>query len=80
MTIQRIRNLYDAQPFQPFTIHLADGRQIPVVHREFMSVAPSGRTIVVHQPDDTLNIIDLLLVTDLEMLPNGPASSKRRRR
>ena len=31
--------------------------------------APSGRTVVVMQPDDTLNIIDLLLVTDLELKP-----------
>jgi len=79
MTIDRIRNLYDDQPFQPFIIHLADGRQVTVHHREFMLTVPSGRTIVVCQPDDTLNIIDLLLVTDLELKPtaNGP---RRRRR
>jgi hypothetical protein len=69
MTIERIRDAYDKKPFQPFVIHLADGRSIPVLHREFMMAAPSGRTIVVQQPDDTLNIIDLLLVTDLELKP-----------
>jgi hypothetical protein len=69
MTIERIRDAYDKKPFQPFVIHLADGRTIPVLHREFMMAAPSGRTIVVQQPDDTLNIIDLLLVTDLELKP-----------
>ena len=69
MTIERVRELYDMQPFRPFVIHLADGREIPVVHREFMLTAPSGRTIVVCQPDDRLNIIDLLLVTDLEIKP-----------
>jgi hypothetical protein len=78
MTTDRIRSLYQARPFQPFTIHFADGRKVPVVHHEFM--IPSGRTVVVQQPDETLNIIDLLLVTDLEILPNGPASSKRRKR
>ena len=30
---------------------------------------PSGRTIFVVQPDDTTNIIDLLLVTDIELKP-----------
>jgi hypothetical protein len=69
MTIERFRDFYDAQPFQPFVIHLADGRHIPVHHRDFVMAAPSGRTVVVQQPDDRLNVIDLLLVTDLEVQP-----------
>jgi hypothetical protein len=76
MTIEQVRQLYNAAPFRPFTIHLADGRQIPVKHREFMALSPSGRTIVVYQADDTSNIIDLLLVTDLE-IKNGERSKGR---
>jgi hypothetical protein len=67
MTIEQLRNLYNAQPFRPFVIHLADGRAIPVNHREFIMSVPSGRTLIVAQPDDTVDIIDLLLVTDLEL-------------
>ena len=74
MTIEQLRNAYSAQPFRPFIIHLADGREIPVRHREFMMAVPSGRTVVVCQPDDTLNIIDLLLVTDLEIAPSAKSS------
>ena len=79
MTIEQIRNVYNAQPFQPFVIHLADGREVPVRHRDFMMAVPSGRTIFVCQPDDTLNIIDLLLVTDIELKPVGNGSRKRRK-
>jgi hypothetical protein len=79
MTIEQLRNVYDSKPFRPFVIHLADGRQIPVLSREFMLTAPSGRTIVVYQPDDTLNLIDLLLVTDLEFHPPSNGSSRRRK-
>jgi hypothetical protein len=79
MTIEQLRNVYDAQPFQPFIIHLADGRSVPVHHREFIMSAPSGRTIIVAQPDDTFNIIDLLLVTDLELKPAANGSRKRRK-
>jgi len=79
MTIEKLREMYNAQPFQPFVIHLADGRAIPVVHREFIMAAPSGRTIIVVQPDDSMNIIDLLLVTDLEVKPAKNGSGKRRR-
>lgn len=80
MTIEKIRDLYNAQPFRPFVMHLADGREIPVHHREFIMTVPSGRTIVVVQPDDSLNIIDLLLVTDLEIKAVSNGAGKRRRR
>ena len=75
MTIEQVRARYNAKPFRPFIIHLADGPQIPVLSQEFMLTAPSGRTIFVVQPDDTLHIIDLLLVTDLEV---KPSTGKRR--
>ena len=78
MTIERLKELYDAQPFKPFVLHLADGREIPVRHRDFIMAAPSGRTIVVMQPDDSLNIIDLLLVTDAELKLTRNGSRKHR--
>ena len=78
MTIQRIRELYDVEPFRPFILHLADGREIPVVHREFLASAPSGRTVIVFQPDDSFNIVDLLLVTDLEVKRTNGSKSKKR--
>lgn len=80
MPIERIRELLDVQPFRPFTIHLADGREIPVHHRELIIAAPGGRTLIVVQPDDKMNIIDLLLVTDIEMKVGRNGSSGKRRR
>ena len=80
MTIEQMKRTYDAQPFQPFIIHLADGREIPVQHREFIMSAPSGRTFAVALADDTFTIIDLLLVTDLEIKPRAVASSPKRRK
>ncbi len=79
MTIEQLRNLYNAQPFQPFVMHLADGRQIPVQHREFITTAPSGRTVVAYQPDESMNIVDLLLVTDVEVKPASNGSGKKRK-
>ncbi len=79
MTIEQLRNLYNAQPFRPFVMHLADGREVPVHHREFMMTVPSGRTVFVCQPDDTVNIVDLLLVTDLEIKPTAEGAGRRRR-
>jgi hypothetical protein len=80
MTIERLRELYNAEPFQPFIIHLADGREVPVHHRDFIMAVPSGRTIFVAQPDDSVNIIDLLLVTDLELNRRKNGRQRRSRR
>jgi hypothetical protein len=80
MTIERIRELYYAQPFRPFVLHLADGREIPVVHQEFLMALPSGRTLYICQPDETVNIVDLLLVTDVEIKPQPNGAGKRRKR
>jgi hypothetical protein len=76
MTIDQMKAAYQAQPFRPFIIHVADGREIPVNHREFIMTVPSGRTIIVAQPDDTVNIIDSLLVTDLELKSPTNGSGK----
>jgi hypothetical protein len=78
MTIEQMRKAYEAQPFLPFTLHLADGREILVRSREFMTAAPIGRTIGVHQPEGRRNVIDLLLVTDLEFESNTRRGASER--
>ncbi len=79
MTIEQVRVAYNSRPFQPFILHVADGRNVSVHHPENMAFSPSGRTITVYQPDDTSHVVDLLLVTDLETRPAPRASAKRRR-
>jgi hypothetical protein len=78
MTVERFREVISAKPFRPFTIHLADGQAIPVASKEFVAPSPSGRTIVVFQPDDRMNILDLLLVTNLEVEPATATTRKRK--
>jgi hypothetical protein len=72
MTAEQLRALREANPFRPFTIHLADGRILTVPHRDFVSLSPSGRIIIVYQPNDAFNVVDLHLVMDLEVqAPTG---------
>jgi hypothetical protein len=75
MTVDQLRNVCTAQPFQPFTIHLADGRDSFVRHPDFIMTAPSGRTAIVYQPDDSFNIVDLQLVTNLEVVPGSSGAA-----
>jgi hypothetical protein len=78
MTINQIRRLHQALPFQPFRLHLADSRSLDVNHPEVLAISEPGRTISVAS-DGAFEIVDLLLVVSLEML-NGHARQTRRRR
>jgi hypothetical protein len=81
MTLEQFKKLYEKTPFQPFVIHMADGEKIQVHSREFILAPPTGRTIVVWQPeDDAFNIVDLLLVTNLKHKRNGNGSPPARKR
>jgi len=79
MTIEQLRLLHLAQPFQPFDIHLADGRTLSVEHPELLAHAPTGRTFAVAHPDGVFEIVDLLLVVSLEPRTNGSSRRGRRR-
>jgi hypothetical protein len=80
MTVQQLRKLHQARPFEPFEIHLADGRALPVTHPELLAIAPPGRTIGVGLRDGTIEIVALPLVTSLKPISNGRARSRRMRR
>lgn len=78
MTIDQVKQVYNAEPFQPFQMHMAGGRHVSVASREFLAAAPSGRTVIVYEPDDSFHVIDLLLVTDLELMARKNGGGKRR--
>ena len=80
MTINQLRRLHQAQPFQPFRINLADSRSLVVSHPELLAISEGGRTIIVVTGDENLyEVVDLLLVTSIEVL-NGQAKSHKKRR
>jgi hypothetical protein len=66
MTIQEFRKMLAAQPFEPFIMHLADGRVLPVPHREFVLVIPNSRTVIVALEKGGFEFVDLLLVVGVE--------------
>jgi len=74
MTLEEMRTVNSANPFRPFVIHLADGRELPVRHPEFLLLPPVGRVMHVYQPDGSASHVDVRLVTELEF------RSRRRRR
>jgi uncharacterized protein Veg len=66
MRAEEIRKAMNAAPFRKITLHLANGRKLTVNHRDFISVNPSGRTVVVHKLNDSWEAIDVRLINSIE--------------
>ena len=72
MTTDQFRATLHQVPFRPFTIRMADGRSFDVAHRDFVAQSPTGRTAIVFQSDESYSVLDLLLMSELEVHPaNG---------
>jgi len=73
MTTEQFRATLHQQPFRPFTIRMADGRAFEIAHRDFVAMSPSGRTIIVFQSDENYSVLDLLLMSELQVANGRPA-------
>jgi hypothetical protein len=62
MNVAAIQESLHRQPFQPFTLRLADGRTVPVPHPAFIAV--SQRTVMVIRPD--FSILEPLWIVSIE--------------
>ncbi len=67
LTTEQFRNAMTRRPFVPFVIRLADGSGIPVRHPEHVATSPSGRTVLAFHDDESHTVLDLLLVTRLDV-------------
>jgi hypothetical protein len=50
MSPERIKQILNQQPFQPFTIHTGDGSTVDVLSKEFAFLYPGNRTLHVSVP------------------------------
>jgi hypothetical protein len=67
MTTERFQAVLHQVPFAPFTIRMADGRAIEVPHPDFVAHSPTGRTVIVIHPNETHSVLDLLLMSEIEV-------------
>jgi hypothetical protein len=63
--IADIRKLISAEPFVPFTIHLADGGQLHVPTVDHVAVPPSGGRVFVFADNDSYDVVSPLLISRL---------------
>ncbi len=48
---------------------MADSRQFYVPHPDFLSMSPSGRTVIIYEVEEDFSILDMLLMNKIEMAP-----------
>ena len=64
MGVREIASLAGAQPFVPFTVRMADGREFQVNHPDFLARFPTGRSVTLY--DNTgVHVLDVRLIAEL---------------
>ena len=77
MTTEQLYKVHTARPFKPFSIRLGDGQPLPVEHPEMLAYFEKARTATVYLKDGSFEIVDLLLITGLEVHPPRKGKSER---
>lgn len=67
MASEQLKAPLRQQPFRPFTIRMVEGRSFTVAHPDWVIVSPTGRTAILFEPDDSHSIVDLMLMSELEI-------------
>ena len=66
-----VRDRLAAQPFQPFVVHTAGGREYGVPTHDHAHVSPGGGRVSIWTDDETESILPALLISGLKIRPNG---------
>ena len=78
MDLQGIREALQRQPFEAFSICLADGRSLSVPHPEMVAIGK--RRIIVVEADDSWSVVEPLLIVSLDYNGKHPPRTSRRKR
>ena len=70
MTIQQLAPPIVHRRFVRLTSTWPMAALFPIPHPDFLSMSPTGRTVIIYQENDDFSILDLLLMTEIEMAQN----------
>jgi hypothetical protein len=70
-----IRQRLAAEPFLPFVVHTADGREYVVPTPDHAHVYPSGGRVSIYTDDDYEYILPALLISGLKVQANGQGAT-----
>ena len=75
MTVGQLRAAQMATPFRPFQVHTINGRRFPVPHPDSLTMSSTGRTAAIHREGAGLSVLDLSLMTAIEILAASRAQA-----
>lgn len=75
MHIRLVRKALQAQPFQPFTFRLTDGRALVVKHPDYVAVSRRA-VLVTHPSNDDINWIEPLMIVSIDFAAKGSRKRK----
>jgi hypothetical protein len=73
-SVEELKQIKDRRPFEPFFIHLADGRELRITHPDSVAWHAGGipRVVLVAHADGS-EFLDLTLITSLR-IPHSEAA------
>jgi hypothetical protein len=66
VSVDGIREVMRRTPLRPFTVRMTSGTRVEVPHPDFAALTPSGRRLVVTHDDDSIEILDTLMIESIE--------------
>ena len=79
MTVEQVFKVVHAAPFEPFEVHLTDGRSFYIDHPDFIARLGDDRTLfLINADDEQAHRIDANLVVSITQ--NSKRRPKRRQR
>ena len=81
MTTENLRGLVRRQPFEPFVIHMSDGRKFTVTHPDYVALPPEGlsSTFMIWTKPESFEILSTRQVTGVASKGEAPPLPKRRK-
>ena len=81
MTAETIRFFLKRDPFEPFTIHMTDGRTFEVKHRDFVVLPPGWETTaIIAFPTGRFDFVYVRNITSIESAGDLPTMPDKRKR
>ena len=73
--IDEIRQLLDTQPFLPFTINVADGREFSVPMPDHAHINPGGKRVTIFMDKSFQDILPGIMITGVMVEESHPEPS-----
>lgn len=63
MTLETLIELKNQSPFRPFTLRVAEGREITVPTNDHIFIVPNQRDVIIYDGHGRMHWLDLPLIT-----------------